>query len=96
MARPSYGPAKQRSLHLFTVLLDYANDALECDQLALDALRLQMQTHWQAERRLVVRTKVRWLEALIKLVNTPLSGEQTKEALNAVCYAHVTPSRMSL
>ncbi|PSB33686.1 HEAT repeat domain-containing protein [Stenomitos frigidus] len=82
MARPSYGPeAKKRSLHLFTVLLDYANDELDCDEVALDALRSQMQTYWQSEQRLVVRTKVRFLEALTKLANTPLSGGQIKEAL---------------
>ncbi|GAB4231495.1 MAG: hypothetical protein Kow00121_59810 [Elainellaceae cyanobacterium] len=82
MARPSYGPeAKKRSLHLFTTLLDYANDELDCDQVALDALRSQIQAHWQTEQRFVVRTKVRFLEALTKLANTPLNGEQIKEAL---------------
>lgn len=82
MARPSYGPeAKKRSLQLFTVLLDYANDELEGDETAIDALRSQIQTHWQTEQRLVVRTKVRFLEALTKLANAPLSGEQIKEAL---------------
>lgn len=82
MARPSYGPeAKKRSHHLFTALLDYANDELNCDEMTLDALRPQIQTHWQTEQRLVVRTKVRFLEALTKLANTPLSSEQIKEAL---------------
>lgn len=82
MARPSYGPeAKKRSLHLFTVLLDYANDELDCDEVALDGLRSQIQTHWQTEQRLVVRTKVRFLSALTKLANTPLGGEQIKESL---------------
>ncbi|MBC7972850.1 MAG: HEAT repeat domain-containing protein [Verrucomicrobia bacterium] len=82
MARPSYGPeAKKRSLQLFTVLLDYANDELEVEETALDAVRSQIQTHWQTEQRLVVRTKVRFLETLTKLANAPLSGEQIKEAL---------------
>ncbi|MBL1176798.1 HEAT repeat domain-containing protein [Pantanalinema sp. GBBB05] len=82
MARPSYGPeAKKRSLHLFTTLLDYANDELDCDDVALDGLRSQIQAHWQTEQRLVVRTKVRFLEALAKLAESPLSGEQIKEAL---------------
>lgn len=82
MARPSYGPeAKKRSLHLFTTLLDYANDELNCDEVALDALRSQIQAHWQTEQRLVVRTKVRFLEALTKLAKSPLNGEQIKEAL---------------
>lgn len=82
MARPSYGPeAKKRSLLLFTTLLDYANDELDCDEVALDALRSQIQAHWQTEQRLVVRTKVRFLEALTKLAESPLSSEQIKEAL---------------
>ncbi|MGG6295644.1 HEAT repeat domain-containing protein [Leptolyngbya sp. AN02str] len=82
MARPSYGPeAKKRSLYLFTTLLDYANDELDCDEVALDGLRSQIQTHWQTEQRLVVRTKVRFLEALTKLAESPLNGEQIKEAL---------------
>ncbi|MBE9181479.1 HEAT repeat domain-containing protein [Oculatella sp. LEGE 06141] len=82
MARPSYGPeAKKRSLHLFTTLLDYANDELDCDEVALDGLRSHIQTHWQTEQRLVVRTKVRFLEALTKLAESALSGEQIKEAL---------------
>ncbi len=82
MARPSYGPeAKKRSLHLFTALLDYANDELDDDEKALEALRPQIQTHWQTEQRLVVRTKVRFLEALTKLAHTPLNAEQIKEAL---------------
>lgn len=82
MARASYGPeAKKRSLHLFTVLLDYANDELDGNEAALDALRPQIQTYWQSKQRLVVRTKVRLLEALSTLTNTPLSSEQIKEAL---------------
>jgi len=83
MARPSYGPAaKKRSHQLFAALLDYANDELDCDEAALDALlRSHIQTHWQTERRLVVRTKVRFLEALTRLAETPLSGEHIKEAL---------------
>lgn len=82
MARPSYGPeAKKRSYQLFAALLDYANDELDCDEVALDALRSPIQTHWQTEQRLVVRTKIRFLEALTKLAKTPLNGEQIKEAL---------------
>lgn len=82
MARPSCGPeAKKRSLQLFTVLLNYANDELDCDETALDALRPQIQTHWQTEQRLVIRTKVRILESLSKLANAPLTAEQIKESL---------------
>jgi hypothetical protein len=82
MARPSYGPeAKKRSLQLFTVLLDYANDELDCSEIALDALRSQIQSYWQTEQRLVIRTKVRILESLTKLANAPLTAEQIKESL---------------
>lgn len=82
MARPSYGPeAKKRSQQLFAALLDYANDELDCDEAALDAVRSQIQVHWQSEQRLVVRTKVRFLESLTKLANCPLTSEQIKEAL---------------
>ena len=82
MARPSYGPeAKKRSRQLLAALLDYANHELDCDETALEGLRSQIQVHWQTEQRLVVRTKVRFLEALTKLAQSPLSGEHIKEAL---------------
>jgi HEAT repeat protein len=82
MARASYGPeAKKRSRHLLQVLLTYANDALECDEAALDALRPEIQTRWQSETRLVVRTKVRFLQALTGLTLSQLTSEQIKEAL---------------
>lgn len=82
MARASYGPeAKKRSRHLLEVLLAYANDALLCDEAALDALRPEIQTRWQSETRLVVRTKVRFLQALTGLTSSQLTSEQIKEAL---------------
>ncbi len=85
MARPSYGPeAKKRSRRLLATLLAYANDEIDCqNEAALEALRPQIQTHWQAENRLVVRTKVRFLQALTNLESgqSQLSGEQIKEAL---------------
>ncbi len=82
MPRPNYGPeAKKRTSSFFSILVDYANDALDCDDGALSALRPQIQTHWQSETRLVVRTKVRFLEALVKLVDQPLTADQIKEAL---------------
>ncbi|MBW4528673.1 MAG: hypothetical protein KME18_26480 [Phormidium tanganyikae FI6-MK23] len=82
MARPSYGAATQsRSRILFTVLLDYANEELETEESSIEVLRPQIQTHWQSERRLIVRTKVRFLEALTKLVYSPLSADQIKESL---------------
>lgn len=82
MARPSYGAATQsRSRILFTALLDYANEELDCEEKSIDALRPQIQTHWQSDRRLVVRTKVRFLETLTKLIDSPLNADQIKESL---------------
>ncbi|BAY12007.1 HEAT repeat domain-containing protein [Calothrix sp. NIES-2098] len=85
MARPSYGPeAKKRSRRLLEVLLAYANDAIACrDEATLDALRPQIQTRWLSENRLVVRTKVRFLQALTTLASgeEQLNIEQIKEAL---------------
>lgn len=83
MARPNYGPTAQaRSLHLFTVLLDYANDELDLDLALLERLRPQIQTQWQTEQRLVVRTKLRHLETLCRHTLQPLSRAQIREALH--------------
>ncbi|WP_193196891.1 HEAT repeat domain-containing protein [Nostoc sp. MG11] len=85
MARPSYGPeAKKRSRRLLETLLVYANDEIDCaDEAALDILRPQIQTRWQSENQLVVRTKVRYIQALIDLTpgESQLNTEQIKEAL---------------
>ncbi|WP_414578926.1 HEAT repeat domain-containing protein [Anabaena sp. CCY 9402-a] len=84
MARASYGPeAKRRSRHLLGLLLAYANDAIDCDDAALDALRPQIQTRWQSEYRLVVRTKVRFIQSLTSLISgdIELNAEQIKESL---------------
>lgn len=84
MARASYGlEAKKRSQHLLGLLLAYANDAMDCDESALDALRPQIQTRWLNEYRLVVRTKIRFLQALTTLISgdIPLNAEQIKESL---------------
>ncbi|WP_058998366.1 NACHT domain-containing protein [Leptolyngbya sp. NIES-2104] len=82
MARPSYGAATQsRSRILFTVLLDYANEELDVEECSIEALRSQIQTHWQSDRRLIVRTKVRFLETLTKLIDSPLTADQIKESL---------------
>ncbi|MBW4670960.1 MAG: HEAT repeat domain-containing protein [Cyanomargarita calcarea GSE-NOS-MK-12-04C] len=84
MARASYGTeTKKRSLRLLAALLAYANEELDCNEAALDALRPQIQTRWQSENRLVVRTKVRYLLLLTGLQSseTPLNAEQIKEAL---------------
>ncbi|MBW4464098.1 MAG: NACHT domain-containing protein [Pegethrix bostrychoides GSE-TBD4-15B] len=82
MPRPNYSSEVQkRSQTLLALLLGFANDALDCDEAALDRLRPQIQAHWQQERRLVIRTKVRFLEALSQLAATPLNAEQIKESL---------------
>jgi len=85
MARPSYGPeAKKRSQRLLETLLAYANDEIDCtDEAALDVLRPHIQTRWQSENQLVVRTKVRFIQALIDLTpgESQLNAEQIKEAL---------------
>ncbi len=82
MARVSYGPeVKRRSHQLLGALLDYASDELDCDERALETLRPQIQTHWQTDQRLVVRTKLRFLVTLTSLAAAPLSGPQIKEAL---------------
>ena len=82
MPRPNYGPeAKKRAQSLLAALLAFANDELDCDEAALDRLRPQIQAHWQNERRLVIRTKVRFLEVLTQLAVTPLTAEQIKESL---------------
>ena len=85
MPRPNYGPeAKKRTQTLLAVLLAFANDELAGDEEALDRLRPQIQAHWQTERRLVIRTKVRFLEALTQLAANPLSAEQMNNP-TAVC-----------
>ncbi|WP_017655667.1 NACHT domain-containing protein [Fortiea contorta] len=85
MARASYGPeTKKRSRRLLEVLLVYANDEIVCrDDSILETLRLQIQTRWQSETRLVVRTKVRFLQLLTTLEagKIQLNAEQIKEAL---------------
>ncbi|WP_341526823.1 HEAT repeat domain-containing protein [Nostoc sp. UHCC 0302] len=85
MARASYGPeAKKRSRRLLETLLTYANDEINCqDEAALDVLRPQIQTRWQSENQLIVRTKVRFLQSLTGLISaeSELKAEQIKEAL---------------
>lgn len=82
MPRPNYGPeAQKRAQHCLFTLVDFACDQLEADEKKLDSLRPQIQTHWQSERRLVVRTKLRFLEALTRLTDQPLTIDQLKEAL---------------
>jgi hypothetical protein len=83
MPKQSYGKInQQRAQTLFVALLDFANDDLEADEKELDRIRSQIQTHWQTEKKLVVRTKTRYLESLTKLTGrTALSIDQIKTAL---------------
>jgi hypothetical protein len=83
MPKQSYGKInQQRAQTLLLALLDFANDDLEADEKELDRLRSQIQTHWQTEKNLVVRTKTRYLESLIKLTGgTALSIDQIKTAI---------------
>ena len=87
MARVSYGSqVKKRVRRLLEALLVYANDELDVDnEGVLDNLRCsQIQTRWQGDNRLVVRSKVRFLAALTELQSDSigLTGIQVKEALN--------------
>jgi Effector-associated domain 4/NACHT domain len=83
MPKQSYGKInQQRAQTLFVALLDFANDDLEADEKELERIRSQIQTHWQTEKKLVVRTKTRYLESLIKLTGgMVLSIDQIKTAL---------------
>ncbi|NJR32398.1 MAG: hypothetical protein HC778_05630, partial [Chamaesiphon sp. CSU_1_12] len=60
-------PSNNVPRSFFTVVVDYANDELECDDRQLDNLQRDIQLHWQTEKRCVVRTKVRYLENLMRL-----------------------------
>ena len=76
--RPNYGPtAQERTKRLLEALLAYANEELEGSE------RLQIEANWQTENKLVVRTKVRFLEDLTAKYqqNSKLDTEQIKEAL---------------
>jgi predicted NACHT family NTPase len=85
MPRLNYGNAvKQRATQFFTVLVDYANDELDCDDRQLDNLQRDIQLHWQTEKRCVVRTKVRYLENLTRLAGIAMTGEQIKEAIKCL------------
>jgi hypothetical protein len=83
MPKQSYGKInQQRAQTLLLALLDFANDDLEADEKELERIRSQIQTHWQTEKKLVVRTKTRYLESLIKLTGgIVLSIDQIKTAL---------------
>ncbi|MCY7337876.1 MAG: NACHT domain-containing protein, partial [Chamaesiphon sp.] len=85
MPRPNYGNAvKQRAIQFFTVLVDYANDELDVEERQLEQLQRDIQLHWQTDKRCVIRTKVRYLENLTKLVGMSLTGEQIKESIKCL------------
>lgn len=78
MARPTYGPqAQKRAKRLFEALIAYANYELE------DVEHIPIRVNWQTEKRLVIKAKVRFLQALTAQDNyeDKLTGDQIKEAL---------------
>lgn len=80
MARPNYGPrAHQRTRALLQAILSYANDEVE----GCDRLTAHIESHWQTEKRLIVRTKVRYLEELSRLIplSPTLHSSHIKEGL---------------
>jgi Effector-associated domain 4/NACHT domain len=83
MPKQSYGNIPQkRAQILLLALLDFANDSLETTTApSLDSQRSPIQTHWQSEKQLVIRTKARHLEELIQLTGQQLSIDQIKTAL---------------
>ncbi|WP_413160381.1 NB-ARC domain-containing protein [Capilliphycus salinus ALCB114379] len=80
MARPNYGPqSKKRTKCLLEVLIAYANGEIEeCDR-----FQSQIRVNWQTEKQLVIRTKVRYLEALTAQMGKgeKLNSTQVKESL---------------
>ena len=85
MARISYGlQVQKRAKRLLMSLLAYANDEFDvCNEAVVDAIRSHIQVRWLSEKRLVIRTKVRFLQELTGLQGneTQLKAEQVKEAL---------------
>jgi predicted NACHT family NTPase len=82
MPRINYGNAvKQRTLQLLTILIDYANDEIDLADRLWENFQRQIQLQWQTDRRLVVRTKIRHLEELVRAVGADLSGDEIKEAI---------------
>jgi Effector-associated domain 4/NACHT domain len=85
MPRSNYGHAvKLRATQFFSVLIDYANDQLDIDEIHLANLQREIQLHWQTEKRCVVRTKVRYLENLSRLTGMILTGENIKESIKCL------------
>ena len=85
MARVSYGlQVQKRAKRLLQSLLAYANDEFDvCNEAVVDAIRPNIKVRWLTEKRLVIRTKVRFLQELTGLQGneTNLKAEQVKEAL---------------
>ncbi len=85
MARVSYGlQVQKRAKRLLSAILAYANDEFDvCNEAIVDAIRPNIQIRWLTEKRLVIRTKVRFLQELTSLQGneTTLKAEQIKEAL---------------
>ncbi|AFY56688.1 putative NTPase (NACHT family) [Rivularia sp. PCC 7116] len=85
MARVSYGlQVQKRAKRLLFAILAYANDEFDvCNEAVVDAIRPNIQVRWLTEKRLVIRTKVRFLQELTGLQDdeTILKAEQIKEAL---------------
>jgi predicted NACHT family NTPase len=85
MARISYGlQVQKRAKRLLKSLLIYANDELDIsNETVVDAIRTHIKIRWLTEKRLVIRTKVRFLQELTGLIDdkTTLKAEQIKEAL---------------
>ncbi len=84
MPKQSYGAVpKGRSQSLLFALLDLANDSLDGDEATVERLQSQIKTHWQSSTRLVIRTKLRYLQTLSLLSNpdAPLTLPQIKMAL---------------
>ena len=85
MARISYGlQVQKRAKHLLKSLLIYANDEFDIsNEAVVDAIRPNIKIRWLTEKRLVIRTKVRFLQELTGLITDEsiLKPEQIKEAL---------------
>ncbi|WP_225901186.1 NACHT domain-containing protein [[Leptolyngbya] sp. PCC 7376] len=66
-------------------LLDFANDSLDADESQVDRLRDQIEAQWQSSERLVIRTKLRYLQTLSRLAtpDAPLTLPQIKTALKS-------------
>ena len=64
MARISYGlQVQKRAKRLLKSLLIYANDEFNMsNEAVVDAIRPDIKVRWLTEKRLVIRTKVRFLQ----------------------------------